>query len=251
MERKYRLLDFAKLVTPIFYYLLVSFVVQLIASMLSISFAEYGTEITMASAGIAFPLLEIRYRKEGKECAYLSKGHYAILVPLGICLVLGLNNLIAFSGLSAMSESYQETAILLYAPPLAVQLISVGIVIPCVEELIFRGLIYHRLRNMVSALWAMILTALAFGLFHGNLVQGCYGFFAGLALAFVREQFGTVNAAVLLHMIMNLTSCLVTEWNGFAWMFGEERRFWMVTIGTLFLAIFCCRFIQRKREKIC
>lgn len=249
MERKHRIVDYVKLVTPILYYLFVTLVVQMVSSMMSISFFEYGTEITAAAALATFPLLEIRYRKERDENPVLPGTTYAILVPLGICLVLGLNNLIAMSGLAALSESYQATANLLYAPPLAVQLISVGIVVPIVEELIFRGLIYHRLRKMVSALWAILLTALAFGLFHGNIVQGAYGFFAGLALAFVCEQFGTVKASILLHMLMNITSCLVTEWNGFAWMFGNRTRVLAVTGITLVGAILCCRWISSRREK--
>lgn len=251
MERKHRIVDYIKLGTPVLCYLGVSFLVQMVSSMMSISFSEYGTEITTAAAMATFPILALQYRKERAEHPVLSKRTYAILVPLGICLVLGLNNLIAMSGLAAVSESYQETATLLYTPPLAVQLLSVGILVPIVEELIFRGLIYRRLRKMVAALPAIILTALAFGLFHGNIVQGCYGFFAGLALAFVCEQFGTVKASMLLHMIMNITSCLVTEWDGFAWMFGNGNRVLLVTGGTLVGAVLCCRLLQSRREKIC
>ena len=98
------------------------------------------------------------------------------------------------------------------------------------EELIFRGLLFKRLREVMPMVPAVIYSALFFGLYHGNLVQIIYGTICGLLLAYVYEKFGSLKAPVLMHMTMNILACVVTELNGFAWMLDQPMRIGIITV---------------------
>ena len=82
---------------------------------------------------------------------------------------------------------------------------------PVLEELFFRGMIYKRLRDIVNVKAAIIISALFFGAFHGNLVQLVYAFIIGLMLAYVYEKFKTIWVPIVFHMGANLISILITE----------------------------------------
>jgi len=58
---------------------------------------------------------------------------------------------------------------------------------------------------------AVIISALMFGLYHGNLVQGIYAFIMGCLLALVYEWTGSFAAPVLFHMIANHLSDITYE----------------------------------------
>jgi len=84
---------------------------------------------------------------------------------------------------------------------------------PLLEEFFFRGVLYQRLKEIGSPVFAAFLSALLFGLFHGNLSQGIYGFFMGLFLAYSMEKCQTVKAPVLVHLAANLAAFAAAAWN--------------------------------------
>ena len=56
---------------------------------------------------------------------------------------------------------------------------------------------------------AIVISALLFGLYHGNLSQGIYGFFMGIVLAGAMEQYKTVTAPLLIHVGVNAAALLL------------------------------------------
>ena len=58
---------------------------------------------------------------------------------------------------------------------------------------------------------AIVISALIFGIIHGNVVQGIYAFIIGICLAYIYERYNTLLAAVLFHMSANLMSVIMTE----------------------------------------
>lgn len=97
--------------------------------------------------------------------------------------------------------------------------IAAVLIAPFGEEMIFRGVMYHYACNAVAEMAnrkkafyiANTIQALAFGIFHGNLVQGTYAFFLGLVLGYLRERFGSIWAPVLAHMLINACSSFLWE----------------------------------------
>ena len=82
---------------------------------------------------------------------------------------------------------------------------------PIAEEAVFRLGIYTWLGRRLPSAAAAILSALAFGLYHGNWIQGIYGFFMGLVLAWGYESGGNRSfpMAVLMHGAANLAVLLI------------------------------------------
>lgn len=79
---------------------------------------------------------------------------------------------------------------------------------PVVEEGIFRLLLYGRLlRDRLGVLEAAVLSSLAFGIYHGNWIQGVYGFLMGMILAWGYEtsEYNKYPVAVVMHGAANLT----------------------------------------------
>ncbi|MDO5405698.1 MAG: CPBP family intramembrane metalloprotease [Eubacteriales bacterium] len=129
-----------------------------------------------------------------------------IMLAVGFCIFL--NNLLML--LDPLSAGFERAGQLLSGPSLAVQILSVGLVIPLAEELVFRGFAYERLREVLSVRGAVAASAVYFGLFHGNLVQGIYATVFGVILALLCERYDSLTAAWLFHGAANLTSILVT-----------------------------------------
>ena len=93
-----------------------------------------------------------------------------------------------------------------YPPVLTVLL---GCVIaPLAEELLFRRLLLDRLRPYGDR-FAILASALCFGLFHGNLNQYFYAFATGSVLAYVMVRTGCLWQTVLLHLLVNGTSVVL------------------------------------------
>ena len=87
--------------------------------------------------------------------------------------------------------------------------ISTVVLPPLVEETGFRGLgLTYLKRAGVPFAVANVLQALAFGLFHGNLVQGIYTFMLALFMGYVVHKTGSVMPAMLLHAVYNLMGTL-------------------------------------------
>lgn len=77
---------------------------------------------------------------------------------------------------------------------------------PLAEEALFRRGIYGFIRRRRGIRPAALLSALAFGIYHGNWLQGIYGFMMGLVLAWGYETAPErpYAMAVLMHSAANL-----------------------------------------------
>lgn len=85
----------------------------------------------------------------------------------------------------------------------------VGIFGPLVEEVLFRGMVFGKLRRAFSFLPAALISSAIFGLYHMNLVQGIYAGVFGLILAYVFEKTETIWGCYLLHAFFNLSSYII------------------------------------------
>lgn len=218
---------------------------------------KYIVEITAISALATIPfliLMRSNDRKKEKAMglvqnnrAALSK--YVYVAVISIAFSLALNNLVLLSDLAEYSIAYQETAEVLYSPSLMVQILCLGIVTPIMEEYIFRGLIFKRLRNRFSVRRAIVSSALFFGIYHGNLVQMIYGTLSGILLAYLYEKYGSLKAPILAHMLMNTVACILTEVDVFTWIFSEKIRVASITIGCAAIVSIMYLYIQKIEEK--
>ncbi|MCL2071021.1 MAG: CPBP family intramembrane metalloprotease [Oscillospiraceae bacterium] len=83
-----------------------------------------------------------------------------------------------------------------------IMLFFVGIIAPIAEEFIFRHMLLKPLRQLGERK-AIIITAVLFGAFHGNLTQFLYAAVAGVILGIVAVRANSVKPAIAIHILNN------------------------------------------------
>jgi membrane protease YdiL (CAAX protease family) len=87
-------------------------------------------------------------------------------------------------------------------PPFLLNLVLAAVIVPIVEELIYRG-IGFRLLVQFGEIAAIVVTSFAFALTHG-IIEGIPVFFViGAALGFVRSRTGSIYPSMLMHGVFN------------------------------------------------
>lgn len=127
-----------------------------------------------------------------------------VTVFLALSVSLGLNALLTLTGFADSSQAYQEVAERQYGVAFGIGIILYGVISPLAEEVVFRGVIYNRLRRFYGPVIGMVISGIFFGAFHGNLVQGVYGACMGILIAYVYEWQGSFFFPVLFHAVANL-----------------------------------------------
>ena len=90
-----------------------------------------------------------------------------------------------------------------------INLFLISIIGPIFEEFFFRKLLIDRTIKYGAKL-SIILSALMFGLFHGNLNQFFYTFLIGGFFAYVYIKTGKLIYPILLHILVNLMGSVVS-----------------------------------------
>jgi membrane protease YdiL (CAAX protease family) len=211
---------------------------------------------TALSALICSPVFYIIYcrdqknRGRSKENSMKLHGCFFYILAFGAALCVCGNEIIAILGLAHLSQTYEEVTNALYTPPVPVQILASGFLIPVTEELIFRGLCFSALRDRLSFWPSAILSAALFGIYHGNLPQGVYAFLIGMAVAWLYEVSKTLLAPCLLHISANLLSLLVTNTVFAGMLFETEKKTVMAAVAALSFAVsvLCAIRIYRKNK---
>lgn len=90
-----------------------------------------------------------------------------------------------------------------------INIIVISLIGPAFEELFFRKLLIDRTIKYGAKI-SILLSALMFGLFHGNLSQFFYAFLMGGFFAYVYIKTGKLKYPILLHMSVNFMGSVVS-----------------------------------------
>lgn len=172
--------------------------------------------LTFIAAGIVIWKQAIPRIKRAKEDMYLTHlrpeqtKSYVYLVMTAMGMIFGLNILLELLGITTKAEAYEYLLTDAYAASLGMGLLSAGLIVPVAEELLFRGTIFNILKQRNKLQMAILLSALFYGFYHMDYVQGVYGFLLGCLLAYSYEYFGTFLMPVVLHILSSVMSYLIT-----------------------------------------
>lgn len=164
--------------------------------------------ISIAAFGLTLLLQKNNYRVDSMRFPMRNGGWKAWQMVCGcLCVTFAghvWSSLITGSGLERVFTGYTQNA----APAFENQnllLLILGTVIlgPAAEEMIFRGMLFRRAAYYAGMRKGILLSALCFGIYHGNVIQFLYAFLLGFLLAFVYERSGDLRAAVAAHMSVN------------------------------------------------
>lgn len=89
--------------------------------------------------------------------------------------------------------------------PILVQIISSGIIGPVIEELLFRGIIYNKLKEFNNTNKAMIISTIIFSLVHLNIIDMIYTLFVGYILVNIYNKHNNLKYPIILHISLNIS----------------------------------------------
>ncbi len=159
---------------------------------------------------------------------------------------IGLNILLTLTGFVQSSSGYQEVAQTQYGVAFGAGVVLYAVVSPVAEEIVFRGIIYNRMRRYLME-WqdqgtgqrvgnklpriqqvrlmkrrgngdfdtavtvAVIASGVLFGAYHGNLIQGVYGGCMGILMAYLYERTHAFYIPCLFHAAANCVVYVVAQ----------------------------------------
>lgn len=123
----------------------------------------------------------------------------------------------------AWLSSYEETANAAFVGEFWLIAITVAVMAPLVEELVFRGLIYTRLKQGMPVAVAAGITAVWFGVMHGHPLWIAYAAVLGLIMIWIFERTRSLLASILFHFGYNSVAVIemalpesIPDWVGLA-----------------------------------
>lgn len=134
-----------------------------------------------------------------------------LAVILAATSSVGFNVLLAVTGFVQTSAVYQDVARQQYGVIFGIGAVLFGLISPITEEIVFRGLVFNRMRRYYPTMVAIVMSGVLFGVYHGNLVQGVYGGCMGILLAYTYERMRSFLVPCLFHATANLMVYLLAQ----------------------------------------
>lgn len=163
--------------------------------------------------GMGLPVFLLLAGRAGSRLATRELGASALLACLAACLFLAYGGNLLGYALGALLRvafpfSLMPRIDMLPTDHLALQAALVTLGSPLVEEFVFRRCLINRLAPYGEKA-ALVVSALAFGLFHASANQLCYGMLLGLAFGYLYLRTGRLRYTVALHVAINAMTSVV------------------------------------------
>ena len=191
---------------------------------------EHGETVTgivngismLTGAAFLLPMLraEHQMRKSGGHKELYGRFAAAVLsmtAALAAASSIGLNIILSLTGLVQNSAGYQRVAQNQYGVTFGVGLFLYTVISPLAEEVVFRGVLYNRLRRHfcgsggLPVSGAVFVSGVMFGIYHGNLVQGIYGCCMGILITWLYERTHDFRIPCLFHGAANCVVYLTAQ----------------------------------------
>ena len=166
-----------------------------------------NTGLAMVLSGIAmiWHLIHFKYVKFNlKSFGEVSGKTIGLSIPLIVAGMLFINLCSEFIGLpDLMLDTFHAMSRNVFG------IISIAIMAPLVEELLFRGAIQgYMLRKGMKPLHAILIASAIFGIVHMNPIQVPFAFAIGMIFGWLYYRTGSVVPGIVGHFINNSIACL-------------------------------------------
>ena len=192
------------IITYILNYLII-IITALIYNSLGYNNLEYFVSSILPIILIIFYILTIiyLYKKNYIKEKTLSKKECFPLSILGISIATFLN-MIIFKFFPPLPTT---------SLPIIISIISTGIIGPIYEEILFRYILYNRLKNKYPIKKSIIITTTIFALSHLTPIKIVYAFILGLIMNISYERHKNILAPILIHISANTIVVFLYEYN--------------------------------------
>lgn len=242
---------------PFLFYYAVMLIVMTLAQWAFGGDATHYVFCQLIATVFTIPSMVPLYR-QGQALAGIAKQPFGIskerlcnalfAVAIMACLGISLNNIISMTKLTELSMGYQQANTDFYGGTFAVELLCLAVFTPILEELVFRGIIFGRLKDMMAKPLAVAISALIFAAVHTNIVQFLYALILGVVLALLMDRAGNVYAAMIGHMTANFLAVVRTETHLLAFSVRGDALSWVFSL-VVFAAGFALLFLYLTDRK--
>lgn len=166
----------------------------------------------MLAAAVTIPFLLYEYKRlpivrmdEFKKEELLSN---VILVGLIVLFGILLNVFVAHLPLSDISKGFEKANETLGDGSVVIQILSNALLIPILEELLYRGIICGQLSLWYKPWIGILISSVLFGIMHFNVIQFLYAVIMGILLGFSYVKTKNIFIPILGHGLTNLVVIL-------------------------------------------
>lgn len=155
---------------------------------------------------IFIPIFYKLYKKYKTKNNFKFKNIFEpILYGISISLIFNiilfyLNNIFNFTNKFELNQL-----------PIIIQLITSGICGPILEELLFRGIVYNKLKSFNKPMISIIISSVIFGMMHFDIINAIYAFGVSFILIYLYEKYKTLLAPIIMHIFLNSTIILMSS----------------------------------------
>ena len=146
--------------------------------------------------------------------SYMQKRPWAVLIWTALLALGSIPLSDAFSSLTNVKMPAEELQLLTTLVTHPWGWIAVGVLVPIAEEMVFRGAILRTLLTLCGHRWrwgAIVLSALLFGLAHGNMAQLLNATLLGCLLGWLYYRSGSIAPGIVFHMVNNSVAVLLVR----------------------------------------
>lgn len=146
--------------------------------------------------------------------SYMQKRPWAVLIWTALLALGSIPLADALSSLTNVKMPAEELQLLTTLVIHPWGWIAVGVLVPIAEEMVFRGAILRTLLTLCGHRWrwgAIVLSALLFGLAHGNMAQLLNATLLGCLLGWLYYRSGSIAPGIVFHMVNNSVAVLLVR----------------------------------------
>lgn len=131
--------------------------------------------------------------------------HFIAAVVLGVSLQCTIRMTVSFfsngSILENLSDSFGMDSNTLW-----INILSIGIMVPLLEETLYRGLIFLRLKKTIKIPLAALISSIIFALSHTHIIAMIYSFIIGMLFSIILARRNNILLVITSHAFFNLSS---------------------------------------------
>lgn len=199
-------------------------------------------------------IFQTKYNRDYLKKRKISFSEIVKLFVVGIGLMGLINITVAlmmylgkfFPQIVSSLEVYNKASEELMKGNMMLSVLAITIFAPISEELMLRGTLFTENERLLPYKWAIILNGIVFGVFHFNLFQGAYALIGGIVICAVYYYTESIYASILLHMINNTFSVVISSNEAVVQSFSSI--FGIVMLVCMVLMFVFLKDFKKKRE---
>lgn len=135
----------------------------------------------------------------------------------------------------------------LTAYPFWQAILANALLIPIMEEVLFRGYIFSRLEKAMPSIVAALISSVVFGICHGGLVWAIWAFLLGMFIYVVRIKSRSIVPGIIIHIIMN-TYAMVVSYFPVLENITYPVMYTLTAVGGILMAVYVVGILKDKNN---